>query len=381
MRRRETPSGIRKALARFNTAFALMSVIPILICYYLVTVRFFSVWILVGMNGAYFLLAVIVALLGLLAGRLIIQDVVKDLVEANLRSERLVAELARVNEQLQQELTQRRKAEEQLQRANTELTLSHDELQSTQLQLIQAAKMESVGRLAAGVAHEVKNPLAIILAGVEALSRYLKSPDQEVTSVLRDIDESVTRADAVIRGLLDFSAQEDLDMHLDELNPAVEQALALVKHELAASHIALVKTVGQDLPRLWLDRHKIEQTFVNLFMNAIHAMPHGGTLTVRTSVRRFPSVLPEVSVGHRKTDRFQVGETVVAAEVEDTGSGIPSDKLPKVFDPFFTTKPAGKGTGLGLTVTRKIIELHGGTIEIENRQEGGIRVTLLFKSP
>ena len=121
---------------------------------------------------------------------------------------------------------------------------------------------------------------------------------------------------------------------------------------------------------------------MNLMMNSIHAMPKGGTLTVRTYVRQFNGGGPPQGHGEpdKLADRLRVGDTVVVAEVDDTGTGIPENQLPKVFDPFFTTKPTGKGTGLGLTVTNKIIELHGGVIDIRNRKEGGVRVEVMLKA-
>src|ERR1041384_3852886 len=137
---------------------------------------------------------------------------------------------------------------------------------------------------------------------------------------------------------------------------------------------------------LKLDKNKIQQVFINVFVNAIHSMPKGGTLTIGTYARRLTDV--DQDVGDRTsgylrigdTVQFKVGDTVVVAEVEDTGTGIPEDKLPKIFDPFFTTKPSGKGTGLGLTVVKKIIELHGGTIDIRNRPQSGVKVTIFFKT-
>ncbi len=253
------------------------------------------------------------------------------------------------------------------------------ELKTIQLQLIQSAKFESVGQLAAGVAHEVKNPLHILLQGLVYLSRAsLNTDDHNVALVLEKMNNAVKRADRVIKGLLDFSAQSAIELKPTELNAVLEESLLLVEHELVKAHITLVKEFGGSLPPLMLDRQKIEQVFVNLFINAIHAMPEEGTLTVKTYAEQPTEFGP--NVGRRGTDQFRIGETLVVAEVLDTGSGIPTEKLDRLFDPFFTTKPPGQGTGLGLSVTRKILELHEGTIEISNRQEEGVRVTLKFKT-
>jgi signal transduction histidine kinase len=224
----------------------------------------------------------------------------------------------------------------------------------------------------------VKNPLAVILQGVTYLSR-LGVPhynDNDVNLVLEKMQDAVTRADRVVKGLLDFSSPSAPEMVSTALNRVVEQALSLVQHELVRAHITVVTELGKDLPPLKLNRNKIEQVFVNLFMNAVQAMPEGGTLTIRTAVQSGSRLGPVV--GGRKTGLRRSGETLVVVELEDTGTGIPEDKLDRVFDPFFTTKPVGQGTGLGLPVTRKIIELHGGAMHIRNRQAGGVLVTLTF---
>ena len=286
--------------------------------------------------------------------------------------------------QLEEDITERKRAEAQLKQANAELagreTALRDalsNLKATQLQLIQAEKLESVGRLAAGVAHEVKNPLAIMLQGIHYLSKHLTTNGDNVTMALQDMDNAVKRADSVVRGLLDFSAPSELSLNTEELNFVVEQSLSLVRHELDKYHVNVVRELSEHLPAVRLDRNKIEQVFVNIFLNAVHAMPDGGTLTIKTYTKRLTKVAP--NGGSRKADHFRIGQIVVMVEVEDTGTGIPKDKVSEVFDPFFTTKSTGKGTGLGLAVTKKIIDLHGGTINIGNRKEGGARVTIMFK--
>jgi len=271
-----------------------------------------------------------------------------------------------------------KRSEKMLAKALADLKMSHEELKATQLQLIQAEKLESVGRLAAGVAHEVKNPLAIIQLDVDYLSKNLTFEDENTSMILEDIHHAVQRADSVVKGLLNFSASGDLVTSPEPLEAVIEGSLVLVKHELDRWHINVVRDFGASLPRVKVDRNKIEQVFVNVFINAIHAMPDGGTLTVRTRLERLGQMDP--NLGDREGNKLRAGDTVVVAGVEDTGTGIPEDQLSRIFDPFFTTKPTGKGTGLGLTVTNKIVELHGGMIEIKNRNEGGVRVRVMFKA-
>jgi len=294
---------------------------------------------------------------------------------------------------ISRDITEQKLAGEKLQQANADLARSkaeleavladlrksHEELKAAQFQLIQAEKMQSVGRLAAGVAHEVKNPLAILGMGIEYLSANLPSPDPNVALILNDMKEAIRRADLIILGLLDFSVPRALDLHAEDLSVVIEQSLALVRHELTAVPIALVKHLARNLPPVWLDKNKIKQVFVNILTNATHAMPAGGTLTVKTYARQLQPEEIGADAGSRLADRFRAGDTVVVTEVIDTGTGISEEKLAQIFDPFFTTKPTGKGTGLGLTVTRKIVELHGGSIDIRNRKEGGVLVTILFK--
>jgi len=279
------------------------------------------------------------------------------------------------SKEINKELTQR---ERELKEALGNLEKSHEELKTTQLNLIQVAKMESIGRLAAGVAHEVKNPLAIIQMAASYLSQELKNGDEKIKVVLDDVESAVQRADAIIKGLLDFSAPKEMLLKSEDLNTVIERSLLFVKHNLDRHHVNVVKDFEQDLPHLMLDRNKIEQVFINLLMNAIQAMPQGGTLTVKIYTKIFTDVRAEMSYGNE--DYFKFGETVVIAEIEDTGTGIPQDKIHKIFDPFFTTKPMGQGTGLGLTVTRKIIELHQATMDIQNRLAGGGRATLMFRT-
>ena len=204
--------------------------------------------------------------------------------------------------------------------------------------------------------------------------------------VLTDMRNAIHRADTIIRGLLEFSASYQPDVKDEDLNTLLESSLAMVKYEMSKHPITVAKVLAEKLPPLKLDRTKIQQVFINVFMNAIHSMPEGGTLTVGTYIKRLAEIKYDVgdrTSGHFRigdTVEFKVGETAVVAEVEDTGAGIPEDKLSKIFDPFFTTKPTGKGTGLGLTVVKKIVELHGGTIDIRNRPEGGVKVTIIFKT-
>jgi len=153
-----------------------------------------------------------------------------------------------------------------------------------------------------------------------------------------------------------------------------------VKHELTSGGIAAVLDLATDLPQLWIDTNKLEQALVSVVMNSIEAMPQGGRVMIRTLARQFDPVDTGTFGNAGSRLKLLPGSMVVVAQIEDSGPGIPEDKLDKVFDPFYTTKPPGNVAGLGLTVTKKIVELHGGSIEITNRPTGGVRVTFVFKS-
>ena len=251
------------------------------------------------------------------------------------------------------------------------------DLKSAQLQLIHAEKLESIGRLAAGVAHEVKNPLAVIQLGIDYLSQTFKG-NKDVTETVGDMDDAVKRADTVIKGLLEFSRPTELEIKTLNLNTVLEESSLLVKYELSKNNISLDKQLKNDLPDIKLDRNKMKQVFINIFMNAIHAMGKDGTLTVKTSSSQLPKDLYNLHC--KNTKHFKVGDRVVIVTIEDTGTGIPEDKIDKLFEPFFTTKPTGIGTGLGLSVTRSIIDLHKATINIMNRKAGGASVSIIFKT-
>ena len=249
-------------------------------------------------------------------------------------------------------------------------------LRSTQLQLIQSEKLDSLGRMAAGVAHEVKNPLMMLLTGVKILSKRLADTDAATRQVLQDMTDAVERTDRIVGGLLDYSRDRKLDIAPADLNTTIDKSLLLVKYEVDKARIEVVKDLAASLPPLRLDAFKIQQVLVNLLTNATHAIERDGEIRISSSLETLGR---GTNVGHRKTDRYVPGESVAVVRIEDAGPGVATEHLTKVFDPFFSTKPVGRGTGLGLSVSRQIVEMHGGTLEIGNRDEGGARVTMTLK--
>ena len=293
-------------------------------------------------------------------------------------SNRDVTSLKKAEEELRRAYAELESSQKEVQSSLAELKRAHADLRSMQMQLVEAEKMRTIGRLAAGVAHEVKNPLAILLRGADFLQKYLQAPDETIAGVIKDMKDAVMRANNVIHGLLDFSSPNQLETQPEDLNGLIRQSLFFVKHLLSEHHVQVRLALATELPLCRLDKQKITEVLVNLCENAIHAMPQGGTLSVRSFSKLLTGYGP--NVGADSAGQFQIGGLVVVVEIEDSGMGIPLDKLNKVFEPFFTTKPTGQGTGLGLSVCKTIVELHRGTIEIENRQEGGARVTLTFRA-
>jgi len=264
-----------------------------------------------------------------------------------------------------------------LEQSHAGLKEAHKDLRAFQMELVEVEKMKSIGRLAAGVAHEVKNPLAIIMTGIDYLSQLDFSHDPVAPEILQEITVAIKRADHIVRGLLDFSTPKQLALDRHNLNEVIEEALNFTRGVLAAKQIELVRELAPDLPPLRLDKVKIGQVLVNLLTNAADAVaPSKGRITVRTYAQRITTF--GANVGDVRSELFHAGDLTVAAGVEDNGTGIPEDALAKIFDPFFTTKKTGQGTGLGLTVSKTIMDLHGAALIVSNRKEGGALVTAIF---
>ena len=244
-------------------------------------------------------------------------------------------------------------------RLELELKEAYVKLKETQSQLIQAEKMEVIGGLASGVAHEVKNPLATILYGANCLVNSIKTDDEKMRFVLENIQEAAERANVIITDLLDFSSLTKIQLQEENLNSIIEKSLQLIHHQFEKNNIEVIRELNLTIPEVKIDRNRIEQVLINLFLNAIYAMPKGGKLVVKSYSRKEGGI--------------------VGIDVEDNGVGIPENKLTKIFDPFFTTRRSEGGVGLGLAVSKNIMDLHEGMITIGNNKDGGVKVTLLLK--
>jgi PAS domain S-box-containing protein len=249
-------------------------------------------------------------------------------------------------------------------------------LEDTQLQLIEAEKLKSVGRMAAGIAHEVKNPLSIVTLGVDFLRKQLAGEDH-LLQMLTDMKDAITKANDVIFELLDYSSPHEMNLEPKQINDMIHRVLMLLQHNLKAAHIVCIEELDPNLPEIRIDPQKMEQVLINLLLNCIHAMPAGGPIVIRSRQTRMQSTGANVS--SELTEHFRIGDPIVQIEIVDSGHGIAAKDMGKLFDPFYSTNSTGSGTGLGLTVTRKIVEIHRALITLENRKDAaGSCATLYF---
>jgi len=318
-----------------------------------------------------------------------------DLYEAHQKLEKLVAkrteQLAEVNKQLEEDIQRRKNAEDELLRRNAELTALNHKLSNTQAQLLQSEKLASIGQLAAGVAHEINNPIGYIFSNFSSLEGYIENllkiltlyedAEEDIRSsekreqlfsmrntieldylkndipdLMRDSKEGIVRVRKIVQDLKDFSR---IDTHqewqLANIHQGIDSTLNIVSNEVKYK-ADIIKEYG-DIPEVECLLSQINQVVLNLVLNAAHAIgTERGKITIRTG---------------------RV-ENNVWIEIKDTGCGIPKEILPRIFDPFFTTKPVGSGTGLGLSLSYGIIQKHNGHIEVDSESGRGtcFRITL-----
>ena len=222
-------------------------------------------------------------------------------------------------------------------------------------QLVQTEKLTSLGLLAAGVAHEVNTPLAVISNYIQMLAKQLPGDDPRHT-LIEKIVKQTFRASEIVNNLLNFSRTGSSQYSEVNLNQVLEETLSLVSHPFKTAHVEVIRQLQTDLPPVIGSTNRLQQVFLNLFMNARDAMPQGGMLEVRT----------------------MCSNGAVEVEVADTGVGISRDHLNRIFDPFFTTKVVGRGTGLGLSVSYGIIKEHAGKIDVRSTQGKGTSFRLEF---
>lgn len=229
------------------------------------------------------------------------------------------------------------------------------ELHKAQAESARSEKLASVGLLAAGIAHELNNPLTGVLTFSHLVRKNLPdgSPDAEdLDLVIRE----TKRCASIIRRLLDFSREKTPEKTFCNLNVIIEDAVQLIAQPAQVLDISIATDLDEKLPAVWLDENLIKQVIMNMLVNAEHAIEGGGQITIKTRL---------LTAGECPESIEEAQETAEIT-ITDTGCGIPQEDLQRIFDPFFTTKGVGKGTGLGLSVSHGTIEAHGGTIEVES---------------
>ena len=239
--------------------------------------------------------------------------------------------------------------------------------------LFRSDRLESVGRLAAGVAHEVKNPLTIIRLGTDYLAKQSsQASNQELFDKVR---AAIDRAERVIRDLLEFSRQNPFAPRPTNIDEVIDNAINLIKHEIERRNIVIIRNRNDPMPSIYADPDRLVQIFINVLTNAAHAIGQDGRIEIVTR----SICLSERDLERAETSTLRIGEPVIAVEIRDNGPGISAEHEKKLFEPFFTTKPVGEGSGLGLAVSRNIMIMHRGSISISNRPEGGASALLMFR--
>lgn len=268
-----------------------------------------------------------------------------------------------------------------------------DRLIDEQTQLVRAEKLASVGRLAAGIAHEIGNPLGA-LNGYSHILRGRLTGDALASEAISGFERETLRIDRIVRGLLDYARPRKPTPLPIDVNESLRHVVDLLNAQGVLRRVSLRLELANESPRVYGERHDLEQVFVNLLLNAAHAVESTGAVTIRTTcmsretleagmVRAGDS--PGTTVPHLPSPRVRRWlesddrpADVVKIVVADSGPGVPPDDTERIFDPFFTTREPGKGTGLGLAIVLRIVENFQGIVWVQSAREGGAAFHLLF---
>lgn len=303
--------------------------------------------------------------------------------------EQLSGELIKKNVELEEKLDERARMETMLLDSNRHLTEINEKLNMAQGQLLQADKMASIGQLAAGVAHEINNPIGYVYSNINSLQGYVnnlldvisayesaveKAGNEEIkqmvdqareeadleylktdmVDLIKESNEGIIRVKKIVQDLKDFSHVDETEWQWADIHRGLDSTVNIVWNDLK-SKVELVREYG-DIPDIWCIASQINQVFMNLLINAGHAIAERGKITIATG----------------KTE----DEKTIWIKITDTGGGIPPENIKRIFDAFFTTKPVGKGTGLGLSLSYSIMKKHGGSINVESDMGKGTCFTL-----
>ncbi|MCX8119149.1 MAG: ATP-binding protein [Desulfobacterota bacterium] len=317
-------------------------------------------------------------------------------IEANSNNEigQLVQSFNRMTEQLREK---QKKIEIHLQ----SLELANAKLKQTQEELLRTEKLASIGRFAAGVAHEVGNPLGSILGYTNILARE-DATKEEIRDYTKRIEKEIERINRIVKELLNFARPSKLEVQEVDVNRVIEETLSLLSYQKSFRNIETQLSLQPDLPRISGNESQLSQVLINIIMNAVDAMPEGGVLKIGTEElivgkeMEGPVHLPypprrkddplEADFSHLRSPdpfslfftKFSPGDQLVKITITDNGIGIKAEDKGRIFDPFFTTKDPDKGTGLGLSISLRIVESFGGEIKVKSEAAKGTTFEIYF---
>ncbi|MBU1121115.1 MAG: ATP-binding protein [Candidatus Omnitrophota bacterium] len=276
---------------------------------------------------------------------------------------RMVEELKKAKQRLERYSAT---LEELVEKRTKNLKEANEELKLKEAQLIQSEKMAAVGQLASGVAHEINNPLAVIMNNAELIQRRIEKDMvdiEEVKIMIKSIKAAVIRSKKITQSLLDFSHVSLEEFKPVSINDVINKVLSLIEHEMSLGNMNIKRIIQSDLPKIKGDFQSLQQVFFNLIINAKWAIQQrfgreGGDITIES--------------------QYRPGDDFIFVTVSDTGSGIPKDNLSRIFEAFFTTKSVGAGTGLGLSIVYNIIKKHKGEISVDSEIDKGTIFKIVF---
>ncbi len=331
------------------------------------------IWFYIGLN-----VLILVVFGNFLLSRIVIKPIKRlvkiadhfedtDLLSMMTESDR--NEIAHLTMALNRMLKRLAENKERLEAQIRSLEVANEELKQAREEVLRSEKLSSLGRLAAGVAHEVGNPIGAILGYTSLLMNHV--PDNtEAMDYLKRIEKEVTRTNTIVRELLDFSRPSPSEPAPVDVNLLITESTSFLSRQSLMESIRIETKLDDNIKKVWADASQLQQVLVNLLLNAGDAMEQGGSLTITS---RLVSPITE------ETDSDEHPSESVEISVSDTGKGIAASELNKIFDPFYTTKPPGEGTGLGLAISLRIVETFGGSIHVESTE--GKRSTFTVKLP
>ena len=328
------------------------------------------IWFYIGLN-----VLVLIVFGNFLLSRIVIRPIKRlvkmtdhfeetDLFSIMTKTER--NEIAHLTMALNRMLKRLAENKERLEAHIRSLEAANLELKQAREEVLRSEKLSSLGRLAAGVAHEVGNPMGAILGYTNLLTDHV-ADNAEAMDYLRRIEKDVTRINTIVRELLDFSRPSPSEPAPLDVNVLVTESTSFLARQGLMASVKIETQLEKDVGMVWTDADQLKQVLINLMLNACDSMEEGGALTVAS--RRVSRVTERAGSDQHPIEFIQIS-------VSDTGKGIAASELNKIFDPFYSTKPPGKGTGLGLAISLRIIETFGGSIQVESTEGRGSTFTV-----